>query len=42
VLLGSVLLMSGRKRRVWNARRNAETLLGLILRNVLRERLKLA
>ena len=41
VPLGSVLLMSGRKRRVWHARRNTEMLLGLVLRDVLRKRLKL-
>ena len=37
----AVLLMSGRKRRVWHARRNTEMLLGLVLRHVLRKRLKL-
>ena len=41
VPLGSVLAMSGRKRRVWHARRNTEMLLGLVLRHVLRKRLKL-
>ena len=41
VPLGSVLLMSGRKSRVWHARRNTEMLLGLFLRLVLRKRLKL-
>ena len=39
--LCTVFLMSGRKRRVWHARRNTEMLLGLILRHVLRKRLKL-
>ena len=37
----SVFLMSGRKLRVWHARRNSEMLLGLVLRYVLRKRLKL-
>ena len=41
VPLWSVILMSGRKCRVWHARRNTEMLLGLILRHVLRKRLKL-
>ena len=41
VPLRSVLVMSGRKCRVWHARRNTEMLLGLILRHVLRKRLKL-
>ena len=41
VPLSSVIMMSGRKRRVWHARRNTEMLLGLILRHVLRKRLKL-
>ena len=41
VPLGSVLAMSGRKRRVWHARRNTEMALGLVLRHVLRKRLKL-
>ena len=41
VPLWSVILMSGRKRRVWHARRNIEMLLGLVLRHVLRKRLKL-
>ena len=41
VPLGSVLLMSGRKPRVWHARRNTEMLLGLCLRHALRKRLKL-
>ena len=41
VPLRSVILMSGRKRRVWHARRNSEMLLGLILRHFLRKRLKL-
>ena len=41
VPLRSVILMSGRKRRVWHARRNTEMLLGLILRHVLRKHLKL-
>ena len=41
VALRSVILMSGRKCRVWHARRNTEMLLGLILRHVLRKRLKL-
>ena len=41
VPLRSVILMSGRKRRVWHARRNTEMLLGLFLRHVLRKRLKL-
>ena len=41
VPLWSVIRMSGRKRRVWHARRNTEMLLGLILRHVLRKRLKL-
>ena len=41
VPLWSVIMMSGRKRRIWHARRNIEMLLGLILRHVLRKRLKL-
>ena len=41
VPLRSVILMSGRKRRVWHARRNSEMLLGLLLRDLLRKRLKL-
>ena len=41
VRLWSVVMMSGRKRRIWHARRNIEMLLGLILRHVLRKRLKL-
>ena len=41
VPLWSVILMSGRKGRVWHARRNTEMLLGLFLRHVLRKRLKL-
>lgn len=41
VPLRSVLVMSGRKCRVWHARRNTEMLFGLILRHVLRKRLKL-
>ncbi len=41
VPLRSVLLMPGRKRRVWHARRNNEMLLGLVLRHVLGKRLKL-
>ena len=41
VPLWSVILMSGRKTRVWHARRNTEMLLGLILRHVVRKRLKL-
>ncbi len=41
VPLWSVIRMSGRKRRVWHARRNTEMLIGLILRHVLRKRLKL-
>ena len=41
VSLWSVALMSGRKRRIWHARRNIEMLLGLILRDVLRKRLNL-
>ena len=41
VPLGSVLLMSGQRRRVWHARRNTEMLLGLVLRHVLRKRLNL-
>ena len=41
VPLRSVVRMSGRKRRVWHARRNTEMLLGLILRYVLGKRLKL-
>ena len=41
VPLWSVTLMSGRKRRIWHARRNIEMLLGLVLRHVLRKRLKL-
>ena len=41
VTLGSVLAMSGRKHRVWHARRNTEMLFGLVLRHVLRKRLKL-
>ena len=41
VPLRSVIRMSGRKCRVWHARRNTEMLLGLILRHVLRKRLRL-
>ena len=41
VPLRSMILMSGRTRRVWHARRNTEMLFGLILRHVLRKRLKL-
>ena len=41
VSLWSVILMSGRERRVWHARRNIEMLLGLSLRDVLGKRLKL-
>lgn len=41
VPLTSVLLMTGRKPRVWHARRNTEMLLGLVLRHVLRKSLKL-
>ena len=41
VPLWSVIVMSGRKCRVWHARRNIEMLLGLILRHVLRKRLRL-
>ena len=41
VPLWSVIRMSGRKRRVWHARRNTEMLLGLVLRHVLRKRLKI-
>ena len=37
----SVLLMPGNRQRVWHARRNTEMLLGLILRDILRKRLKL-
>ena len=37
----SVILMGGRRRRIWHARRNTEMLAGLILRHVLRKRLKL-
>ena len=37
----SVFLMSGRKLRIWHARRSSEMLLGLVLRHVLRKRLKL-
>lgn len=39
--LGRLPLLSRRKRRVWHARRNTEMLLGLILRDLLRLRLKL-
>ena len=41
VPLRSTILMSGRRLRIWHARRNIEMLLGLILRDVLRKRLKL-
>ena len=41
VPLRCVVGMSGRKRRVWHARRNTEMLLGLILRHVLGKRLML-
>ena len=41
VPLRSVILMSGRRPRVWHARRNTEMLLGLFLRHVLRKRVKL-
>ena len=41
VPLHCVIRMSGRKHRVWHARRNSEMLLGLSLRHVLRKRLKL-
>ena len=39
--LRSVIRMSGRRCRVWHARRNTEMLFGLILRHVMRKRLKL-
>ena len=41
VPLRLVILMSGRRLRIWHARRNTEMLLGLILRHVLRKHLKL-
>ena len=41
VPLRSVILMPGRKRRVWHARRNTEMLFGLVLRHLLRKRLRL-
>ena len=39
--LWSVIRLSGQTCRVWHARRNAEMLMGLILRHVFRKRLKL-
>ena len=39
--LWSLLLMGGKKTRVWHARRNTEMLLGLLLREVFRKNLKL-
>lgn len=41
VPIWSVLLMPRNRQRVWHARRNTEMLLGLILRDILKKRLKL-